>query len=267
MTVCPVANPRFVSHHGFYGVLKRAFQIFNFSSWNLRALFSLFCLRSKDWYKQKRHYQLNGNWNWICFSSLISFLLHWIYSTLHFHTFLYLVPISHLRSPFYSFFHPDYKGLSSPNAGAAARPCSVYKFHPVPVSHPRGHRLLHLQGLVAGLHGESDAGPAGLSWCWLHHRAPFPHQYRDVPGHESQVNMLGLIKVIWLRKQSVLALRPVCLPHCSRLKYLNCFWIVSDVLFWYLSNRMTDCFYHGFMTFSCCTNKRLLFLVLGKLSF
>lgn len=196
MTVCPVANPRFVSHHGFYGVLKRAFQIFNFSSWNLRALFffSLFCLRSKDWHKQKRHYRLNGNWNWICFSSLISFL---IFHPLFSHFPLprpYFPPLS----PFYSFFSPDYKGFSSPNAGAAARPCSVYKFHPVPVSHPRGHRLLHLQGLVAGLHGESDAGPAGLSWCWLHHRASFPHQYRDVPGHESQVNMLGLIKVIWL---------------------------------------------------------------------
>lgn len=81
----------------------------------------------------------------------------------------------------------DYKGLPASDAGAAARPCSVHKLHPVPVSHPWGHRLLHLQGLIAGLHGEPDAGPAGLSRCWLHHRASLSHQYRDVPGHESQV--------------------------------------------------------------------------------
>lgn len=106
-----------------------------------------------------------------------------------------------LYSPSCSLFYlliPDYKGLPASNAGAAARPCSMHKFHTVPVSHPWGHRLLHLQGLITGLHGESDAGPAGLSWRWLHHRASFPHQYRDVPGHESQVKMLCIIKVVWL---------------------------------------------------------------------
>lgn len=104
---------------------------------------------------------------------------------------------SFIRPFFFSLLIPDYKGLPASNAGAAARPCSMHKFHTVPVSHPWGHRLLHLQGLITGLHGESDAGPAGLSRRRLHHRASFPHQYRDVPGHESQVKMLCIIKVVW----------------------------------------------------------------------
>lgn len=82
---------------------------------------------------------------------------------------------------------PDNEGLPAQDAGAAAWPRGMHQLHPVPVAHPRGGGLLHLKGLLTGLHGEPDAGPAGLPRCGLHHRAALPHQHRDVPGHESQV--------------------------------------------------------------------------------
>lgn len=142
--------------------------------------------RSKDC-RMQTGMTLSTKWIWKLNLFLLSVLL---FTPLN--TFPFLFP----RSPppfFYSpsfalsFLVPDYKGLPASNAWAAAWPCCLHKFHPVSVSHPRGHRLLHLQGLINGLHGESDAGPAGLSRRCLHHGASFPHQHRDVPGHESQV--------------------------------------------------------------------------------
>lgn len=81
----------------------------------------------------------------------------------------------------------DNKGFPASNVGTAARPCSVHQLHPVPVPNPRGYRLLHLESLITGLHAEPDTRPTGLSGCQLHHGPSFPHQYRDVPGYESQV--------------------------------------------------------------------------------
>lgn len=137
--------------------------------------------------------QLSTKWKCnLCSHSVPVSLVYSFYST------EYISPISMLSSTlslfsysfsffFFSLLIPDYKGLPASDVGAAARPCSVHKLHPVPVSHPWDHRLLHLQGLITGLYGESDARAAGLSRCWLHHCASLPHQYRDVPGHESQV--------------------------------------------------------------------------------
>lgn len=140
----------------------------------------------------------------------------------------FVFPLSDLASirpprfpPTSSVVGPDYEGLSPAHAGAAARPRGLHQLHPVAVAHPRRHRLLHLQGLVAGLHGELDAGPAGLSWRWLHHRAPIPHQHRDVPGHESQVNMPAVIKLI-LAGETLAQLRPVGQLRRSRLGQLAC---------------------------------------------
>lgn len=81
----------------------------------------------------------------------------------------------------------DHKGLSASDAGASARSRRVHQLHPVPVAHSRRHRLLHLQGVIFGLHGEFDAGSAGLPRRWLHHSSSLPYQHRNVPGHESQV--------------------------------------------------------------------------------
>lgn len=142
--------------------------------------------------RQKCNYPLNGNGNLICGYSVGLFLLSFLLSTLLnlFHLIFAQISPPCLYSPpslTLLFLSSDYKSLPASNAGAAARPCSVHKLHPVPVSHSWGHRLLHFQSFVSGLHGEPDTGPAGLSWCWLHHSASLPHQYRDVPGHESQV--------------------------------------------------------------------------------
>lgn len=145
----------------------------------------------------------------------------------------------------------DHKGLPASDAGAAARPRRVHKLHPVPVAHPWGHRLLHLQGLVAGLHGESDAGPAGLSWRWLHHCASLPHQHRDVPGHESQV-----CKDMWNRFL-VLAMLAKWFWGCSttselsqsRLKYLNNFLMDFHILDIHGPRRMNRTSSRGPLTF------------------
>lgn len=200
MAVFTVGTPRLVNHDCYYGRLSGVFP--NRLSapetsegfWNSWHFY--FEWRSKDDVicRQKCNYQRNGNGNLICGYTAGLFLLSALLFT--------LLNIFHLLFPrflppclysllhclfFFSVLIPDYKGLPASDAGAAARPCSMYKLHPVPVSHPWGHRLLHLQGFIAGLYGESDAGPAGLSRRWLHHRASLPHQYRDVPGNESQV--------------------------------------------------------------------------------
>lgn len=133
---------------------------------------------------QKFHYP-NENWNWI-FSSCLFFLTPKYISAF---VCMLFSPFSLFFSFIYPLFVPcaDNKGLPPSYAWAAARPCCLHKFHPVPVSHPWGYRLLHFQVVITGLHGEPDIGSLGLSGCWLHHRSSFPHQYRDVPGHESQV--------------------------------------------------------------------------------
>lgn len=117
---------------------------------------------------------------------LLSILLFTLLNIFHL-LFPHFLPPCLYSHAFFFFLIPDHKGLSASNAGAAAWSCSMHKLHPVPVCHTWGHRLLYLQGCIAGLHGESDAGSAGLSWRWLHHCTSFPHQYRDVPGLESQV--------------------------------------------------------------------------------
>ena len=209
MAVFTVGTPGLVNHGCYYGRLSRVFPILlsapetSEGIWNLWHFF-FFILNGDQKAvicRQKCNYQLNGNRNFICGStaglfllSVLLFSLRWIYFT--FYLYASFHPELILRLHLTLFFLPsptDYKSLLASDAGAAARTCSVHKLHPFPVSHPRSHRLLHLQGLVAGLHGEPDAGPAGLSRRRLHHRASLPHQHRDVPGHESQVFMLAYL--------------------------------------------------------------------------
>lgn len=178
-----------VAHGSYYGRLNGAFKSALIAPetseriWNVSILGDL---RSKECHLQtemplstKRKLKFN--------LFLLCVALHTplnIYSTVSILSFSYFSPSSFVH---FSFLIPDYKGVPSSNARAAARPCRMHKFHPVSISHPWCHRLLHLQGLITGLHGESHAGSPGLSWRRLHHCASFPHQYWDVPGHESQV--------------------------------------------------------------------------------
>lgn len=98
-----------------------------------------------------------------------------------------------------SFYLPDYKSISASYAGAADGPRRLRQLHPVPLTHTRHHRLLHVQGLVPGLHGEPDSRPVGLPRGGVYHRAPLPHQHRDVPGHESAVrHQTGFFRIFFL---------------------------------------------------------------------
>lgn len=86
-----------------------------------------------------------------------------------------------------SFHLPDNKSLPAAYARAADGSHRLRQLHPVPLTYTWHNRLLYLQSLVSGLHGEPDPRPIGLPRCGMYHRASLSHQHRDVPGHESEV--------------------------------------------------------------------------------